>query len=493
MTMLTTHQYIQMTTSRRFDLLNVPAFSARSDIMALMPDKYVEQGELIPLTKIKTPALQMQDYYAGRFSKIEHAIEKLSHILFSCAGPQRFEPFNMYKVHKWVPSPRCIYPCQIQLLVRDNDANNKASRYYYHTHHHAIEYINTIEIDESLFNDDVDLVILGVGRFWMLADKYGDFTPITVALESGMLNCQIHHLCQSINWEVKRHRITPKTINSALHLNTPLESCLFALPVNTNDSISNGINNTVRPNKTTAIAKWRPTTKLLEQFTKLGDIASNFCTANQISQPRQPVTEIVAEPNELGKHDLFSAMAARHSGNDASGFLPISKNADNVQVNHFISHLRQLQQRRQLLPGEEYLNVSILWLNQGNTNTGIYRTDGSVSYFPDKTLKQVLTDSLPYAHLRYNLAELTFSLLIVADTEAADNTYGKDSLHLLHLSAGAIAQELSIVAALFGMFSRPIRMLKEDEIEQKLQLNGNLIYHVICGHNRSVNYAMELM
>ena len=62
----------------------------------------------------------------------------------------------------------------------------------------------------------------------------------------------------------------------------------------------------------------------------------------------------------------------------------------------------------------------------------------------------------------------------------------------LHLAAGAQAQDFSLAATAFGLFARPLRMMREAVLEGGLALPGPLVYQVMCGLNRSTNTRWEL-
>jgi nitroreductase len=105
----------------------------------------------------------------------------------------------------------------------------------------------------------------------------------------------------------------------------------------------------------------------------------------------------------------------------------------------------------------------------------------------------VLQQALHNPALRWNMAAFKLAVLFCVQPGSARQHHGEGALRQLHLAAGAAAQDLSLAAAALGLFARPMRMLKEQVLEQGLGLPGLPIYQVLCGLNRSTNLSSELL
>ncbi|WP_167758571.1 nitroreductase family protein, partial [Zemynaea arenosa] len=100
---------------------------------------------------------------------------------------------------------------------------------------------------------------------------------------------------------------------------------------------------------------------------------------------------------------------------------------------------------------------------------------------------------LPYRGMRINLPSLTAVLMIQADPVDAIERHGGAALRDVHLAAGAVAQDFCLAAASHGMFARPVRMMREADLESNLPLQGQVVYQVLCGFARRSNLTMGLL
>jgi hypothetical protein len=474
----------QLGTYRRMDVLNVPAFQ-QPNLAGLVPDRRTRPARLHRLpTALPREIISFSDWLSGK--SVGHAhqfsdIERLSLLFRYLSSPIRYEPNNLYHVHRAVPSARCIYP--IDLLLTQADPDGLSRIYLYHPSFHALE-----ALGESDARGDPaaasSVVIMGVGRFWKLVRKYGDFTPFPVMLESGMLVAQLRFLRGVLGWGGASADTALQRTLCAGDLEFPIFAekihqpgfNLAALPVS--DVI---LAVQAEPAEVTSQFKWLPF--LMDLFNKQG-----------AASPRQPYRppEMI-EPDAIQHNRGFlETLRLRHSANDITGMAPCMNNEVGL-LQSFAQLSRAVSSNREPLPGEERIEVVLLWPGRVAPEAGVYDRDGRMSTsLGNQDLAGILARSLPSPGMRYNLKAHSLIVLFVVDPHA-ESMREPTAFRDAHVAAGALAQDFCLTAAALGQFARPVRMLHEQVLESALPIKGQIIYSLLCGSSRATNVSAELL
>lgn len=483
-------------THRRMDLMNVPAFSAAAPAAPTLAPRVTVQRRLHRLpSRLPAELLSLADHLQGRPGAPPlDAPAALSLLLRHLAAPLSYQADNPYAIHRAVPSPRCAYPCRV-FVVERHDAGVR--QWLYEGEHQALAVAGG-PCDAQALLGEHPLAIIGVARHWVLADKYGDFAPFNGMLEAGMAQAQLQHLAQALGWAAEPLEGDPAALRAASRLcEHPLETVAYGLrltPATGQHWPASWPGDAVD----TPVATQAPSPRLAEAYDLLPRLAAQFAAIG----PAQPFTPALpptpprsapASPELAPGLGLLQLMRARSAGSDRGGLAPRLAPLPAGTRDQLLALWRALAARRPALPGEAELQPLLMWLDEAAGDTGLFTAGGeSAGAMPAARLKALLQGSLPHAGVRHNLHGLKCHALWCADLDAAQARHGSAALRRLHLAAGAQAQDFSLAATAFGLFARPLRMMREAVLEGGLALPGPLVYQVMCGLNRRTNTRWEL-
>lgn len=475
---------------RRLESLVVPAFTDYRLAATREAQRSAARVDLVALeTDLPRDLLPFRDFVHGAHASAGDFAVQLSLVLRYLAAPLRYEPENLYFVHRAVPSPRCLFPCRILVVTRTTAADAPVV-YAYHPNHHALEPLGPRSRLGALLGDG-NVAVIGVGQFWMLADKYGEFSPFVLSLEAGMLRAQADHLARLVGWRRADSAAAGKALDEALDCGA-LETTVFAIA-----AIASGDDIEVGAAHRASVATWRPTAGLAERFPRLDTLAHLF-GADARPMDVQIGTRAPIHGSSSARTDtaidVLEVMRRRTSGNDKGGWAPAIRITDRALLDQLMHDFNALRSQRFALQGEASLSVYVALLNRSGYPIGLY--DDRLQAVPlpldERQFVRALQGALPSRDFRYNMAAFVLSVLIVAPAagHAASKTPG---IRDAHVAAGAVAQDFCLAAAAQDLFARPVRMFQEIELETAWRLDGRLVYQILAGFNRSSNLAMELL
>ena len=478
-------------TYRRFDALNVPAFYPPLEGAIEVPEYYTREASLFCLTtNLPQKKKGIDEHFFS--SSNANSLETLSLYFRYLCAPQTFEPLNSYKVHRPVPSVRCLFPYQIMLAVQ----NDTTDIYRYHPDYHAFESVDSngsdrvINLSHVLNNGEI--AVFGIGQYWKLAEKYGEFTPFVVNLEMGGLKAQSELLTSIVNWTLCEQDISESLHDEIDNLLLPFETLSFATVIKPSSKLD--LPALASVNK--VVNDWMPRPGLDIRFSKLKAMDAEFDWHHGRFPQIKDLHTVSTDSDSLCEEiDILSVMRQRNSGNDANGFLPESRNLVKNHLEKLVERFRKIRQSRPEESAQKFVSLQFFWMDRNNGSAGLYNeclealplrggVQGGI---------QAIQDALPNQVLKFNIAEMTLSVLMVADTHSAIRIFGGSALKQLHIAAGGIAQDFGIAASSMGMFARPVRMFDEATIESRFNLRGQLIYQILTGFNRQSNLKFRLL
>lgn len=481
---LTLPQAWSLGTYRRLDQLQVPAFGPDKAAAMAQAPRVVQQQALHALPwQLPRELLALGDFIAGGRAAPAAGLDTttgLAVLLRHLAGPLSYQPLNPYPVHRAVPSPRCAWPCSLLVLQR---AAQGVQVWRYAQDHHALADVGLLQGADALLGTHT-LALLGVARFWSLAERYGDFAPFNTMLEAGMAQSQAQLLARALGWAAEPLEHDPAALRAAAPLLQPLEAVGCALRC-TPSAGPLQLQGAAVP---TAVAGHRPGADLLQRFAQLDALAAPFAAVGPAAGLQQPVA--TALPVPAPQQGLLALMRARRSGNDRPGLAPRLAPLPADACVQLLALWRGIAAQRHALPGEESLQPLLLWLHD---RPALLDQHGRVQPVPaGASLAQRLQDAMPSPRVRHTAAAMTCHALWCVDLADAEARHGAAALRRLHLAAGAQAQDFSLAATALGLFARPLRMLREQRLEADLALPGPIAYQVMCGQDRSTNTRWEL-
>lgn len=473
-----------LSTYRRLDVLDVPAFNVQ-DTAGLVPERTSRPARLHRLpTALPREILSLADWLGG--DDVDTAADlsdlaRLSLLFRYLASPLRYEPDNVYQVHRAVPSARCVFPLDLFLSHADRDGVRRT--YQYHADFHALEEIN----GPGMRDEDgagARTAITGVGRFWKVVRKYGDFSPFPVMLEAGMVLAQLRNLRGALGWTGTGSDTGPMRAYCEGDLEVPIFAETIEQPT---------FDIAALPTCDVMLAGHVASTANVPHFERLSFFMDLF---DRPSGPASDTSADVASPLEPGLVPLglgfLETLRLRHSANDRVGMAP-RMDSEAGLLHRFAQLSRRVGRRRGRLPGEERINVVMLWPGRVAPEAGIYDGEGRLLASLDRRyVATTLNRALPSPDLRYNLQAHSVLVLFLADPHAGDMRE-PHAFRDAHVAAGVLAQDYCVSAAAFGQFARPVRMLLEQVLESALPIRGRIIYSLLCGSSRATNVCAELL
>ena len=247
------------------------------------------------------------------------------------------------------------------------------------------------------------------------------------------------------------------------------------------------------PSTRSRIAELRPDPALPSRFPRLAALVAAFdqgvhsAAVNHIGG--QTVLPLAGD-----SRGPIALMKRRHSSNDRDGLAPLLVQVAPGFLDDLIEAWRTIAESRPGLPGAESLILRVVWISASGPRAGLYCAATGACLTPDMDRQAVvsaMTASLPYEEFRYNMAALTCVAMICVTPDATADVGA--NLRDVHIAAGAAAQDFCLAAAGADLFARPVRMLKEEVLEDGFPLGGRLIYQLLCGFSRINNPILEML
>ncbi|EKE87554.1 hypothetical protein [Idiomarina xiamenensis] len=405
-----------------------------------------------------------------------------------CAAPARYEPLNRPDIHYPVSSFGGLLSCCFYLLT-PTARQGYVDVFRYQPNYHALECVARQQAWQQPLAADQALLAIA-GNYWMVVNKYGEYSPYGVALDAGILVAQANYLTQLCE----------------LHSSACPESlpALQALLVDNQSATQIFAAQTLRFQQPpwqllqsnaadTRIAVWQEPSIAYASLPNLPALFNLFATPAPTPEPSSSAPSGSA-PVTLPTTDVLRVMQRRTAANDAVGFAQKTPPLSRQFLTDFLQTREQLAQRRERLAGESLLTMQVAWINPFGVEQGLYDGQGQALRLPaDKeAFLDQLRDCLYSSQQKYNIASLTMELFITVEPQQWLAAYGDSSLRLAHMAAGAVAHDIALTASLFGAFARPVRMFRDTALQQRLGLTGQLLVQVLVGFHRHHNFAVKL-
>ena len=482
---------------QRLERMDVPVFDVMDERPIEELNRFAQTAVLHSLpTNLPCEILPTNDWLSGNPApamQTASAIEQVSLFFRYLASPLRFEPYNEAAIHKAVPSARCLYPLAYFLVMRDASA---VRAYRYLADFHALEAVTT---PSSLYGVLAlgQAALICVARFWVVAEKYGEFAPFPSILEAGHAFAQCGHLAGLVG--LGKPAMIDRDIGRTFcegDFEVPAFAMVFDSPEFMPETMGQGASYQT--------AAWTEKEGLAGRFPRLVDIVTLFDAENQESEENAGDSLSPAAPVSTGNDTVagierqtagvLETMRVRHSANDRSGMAAVQRALPGEFLDDLLIRWRQISARRLVAQYENRLSLYFGWIVRTGRPVGLYDMEGQRidDSTPDAFVEK-MQNIRPYPGMRFNISALTLSLIICADPSGMMREYGSAAIRLSHLAAGAVAQDFCLAAASVGMFARPVRMMREERLEAAFPLDGQVIYQVLCGFSRRTNLTMELM
>ncbi|QMW23279.1 hypothetical protein [Sandaracinobacteroides saxicola] len=473
-----------LTGYQRLERLDVPVFGHDTDPIA--PSTRMRRARLYRLsTDLPAEISTLADHVGGTPCASVTGLrpdERVALLLRYLAAPMRFEPLGESAIHRAVPSARGLFPLRWSLRHLSPDGTRR--EWVYHGDWHALR-----PTDDDMHPDDAPAMhasgwaLLCVAEVWRIAGKYGDFSDVPCALEAGHGFAQAGHLARALGLLPAEEPARAMSGFTGSGRAAALELPLFALPLRLD-----GFDVHDLPALETVIAEAVAPPALAERFPTLA--ALHRCFDAPPAAPGLPAssTAQAITPPSIG---LLGTMRVRTAGNDRSGIAatlaPLRPDLA-ADIDGLWRGLRAVRPRG---AAEAMLRFTLYWASYRG-GPALCDTSGAIIE-QGIALPLKLGAMLPYGGMRVNLATATAILFVAVDPRAAVAQLGDASLRESHLAAGAAAHDFALACAAYGLFARPMRMMREAALEAVLPVGGLPLYLVVAGFARRANPTGELL
>lgn len=484
-----------LVSDRRFDNLEMPIlddpihYGAKADVGE-------HEGEFLSLsTDFPRQAGLFSEFLTGKTSALASLPfeSRLSGLLRYLASPMRHEPLNVPEVHYPLSSFGGLSSCGIKFIRRHPKHEKQAQVYCFNGNYHALEkQAENVEWDVALSENQWLICI--VGQYWTVGRKYGDFAPMGVVLDSGIVLAQLQYLLNLFGLPCHTGYNGLKALNQKLIPDASFQQVLAAVTVDVPESANTLLEQ----------GQWEPLTVatfqepkgLMQRFALLKDSVSLLSCEYEGRWPSPFQYEADDDlHSSLPQKDMLDVFYNRTASNDRLGFSQVNKALNSTFLKQFMQLLQQLKTCRDRLPLEDKLLINVAWMNTSGPAMGMYDERGEPTFIAqdEKQFHRILQDCLYSDNQKYNFSSMTLELFISVDTAEVSRFAGNSAFRAAHMAAGAVMHDVCLAASLFDGFARPTRMFRDTQKQQRLGLEGQLLIQVLVGFNRYNNFALTIL
>ncbi len=421
------------------------------------------------------------------------AVTKLSLLLRYSVLPLRWEPINEAAQHRGIASPAALFPIDLYVIGKTL---------------HGVSILRSSPRDlcliierENAHLDEVQypadtLTLAIIAKLGNCVEPYGEFSPCLVALEAGMLQCQLSTLCAALGWQAEvcaRH--DEHAIRNSIGLEHWSEVPLVSLTIR-----GDGIANLLNKLQVHEINTLRPAARhgLSEQYPRMRELIS---AATQPALSTRPA--LTRKHSEsLNGHDSSGWRTARWSaGYDLFKAIENRSSGYGEGISGWRSDWSAAQLRALLD------DAAVLFKLKGESDlprveTAVslaarFSADGAVQTYtfePDTGRLAPLASSPAALAVATAMCRFNHCLMvnIGVDDAGALSALGPRAFFSSHIAAGALAQCFCLAAAGHGLTARPLRSYTDREANLLMPLNMRIILQIQVGFETHPNPAFLL-
>jgi len=403
------------------------------------------------------PSTTLGQLSLGHMSTSGEILDDLSIVLRFSYGVLRWEPYNDFKQHRAVPSPRSLFPLRICLIVSDGRAGRIFE--YSPPYHALIELGNVAATPRGC-----ELVVLAPLANLPL---YGELAPTLTAIEAGALTAQLELMARLVGWKASTRPITNAfAYRQLLSIDHWSVIPMISMELEAPSLVEKLLHLDIAPRE---IVDRHCNPGNMEKFPRVRE----YVKACEAPRDYLPSTMQLSTESRLGSaHKLDSYPASdtslienvlnRSSGSRVHGLMGGKPPPDDGGITALLSDaiaLAQLSSSSAPAPSRMMLAVS----NDTALPPGAYEVfTGNRALVPIRQGRQPTSSSFEGA---FNAKLDSLSGIVTIGSDLSGRYAESNSLRDAQLAAGRSIQYLALAAANRGMFARPTR-----------SFNGMLLY-----------------
>lgn len=377
-------------------------------------------------------------------------LEGLATVAHYTLGLLRYEPTDLYPLHRGAPSPRCLFASELSYVSLGGGVLPPGV-YRYHPARHTL--VEQALPDEGFLERCFAGALGGTSGGWLLSSifgrisfLYGRFSVRLSMLEAGHVIAQL------------------RLMSRALGLATEVRPC-FAHP---------------------ELSRW-----LGEDEVPLALLTSGTPLAKPEGQP-----EVAAPPRPWLETGFRQALLRRHSGHGSSGVYPVPEPVSSADVSglawYALDELLKDSSAEVLR-----LGLYMVVMNSQDAKPGVYRwkpRERELEWLRPVTPGQELARTL-FTSPGFAARHCPVIAVIAADVRGALKTWGDEGYFRALAQAGQVAQRVGLAAAGRGLFARPAVSLDEAATDRLLGLHlsrETSLYTVVVGKDREHGFPIRL-
>lgn len=437
------------------------------------------------------------------------ALQKLALLLKYAGAPLRWEPFNDYRLHRGISSPRSLFTCEIH-VVRHR-AGTPVQIYRYLPDYHALAVMDDADLaaGAGAFAGDGYTLVL-VGQLDRLVRPYGELVPSLMGPEAGLLNAQVALLARAVGWDSATRAAFDaaamrRTLGLAHWSRFPMALvALGSADVAGLEELAELAELAPAALEEQTIVESHPEYEAVERVAQLqrvaelsslageGQLADAAARIGQRLRARQPGA---ARPESAAmQDDVLAVIRRRTAGVFISGCTPRGDGFSRATLDGIAalwSGLHNLQPRSDVkaVSVRAYLTV----LRGNDAPAGLYEislADGSLQLRQAGDLGSGLARA---GGPMMNYSELNLVVSLAVDYAAELAALGPRAYLLVQQAVGEAAHQFALAAARHHMFSRMYKSFESRKVERNLNLPGQIVLQIMSGANRCHNAAFELL
>lgn len=425
------------------DMTNLPL--APPSFKVTSGDEHLLPGHLPINLGTLAHALKVQRW---RYSRAP-SLTEIAAIAHYSLGLMRYEPTDPYRIHRPVPSPRCLYASELYYLSLSSNSL-PPGLYHYHPIRHSLK--RTEIQPEKLTPDLYGEQCVGAWLITSITDRiafiYGAFARRLALLEAGHVMAQIRLVSQGLGLPTVPYYPAHNTEAGLFpHGEEPVVMLIHRCP---------------GPEERTSIPA---------------------------ASPKYPTAL---------ERSFFECMLKRNSGHGPNGVYPAPVRLDRQQILSMVwyamdSYMRTTHTNLQALD----LTVYAVVISCHDLSPGIYKYNSHTRSF--ELVREILVNEALFRMLfiqpGFEVGNCPVVWFITSDTPRATRAYPHDAYIRIMTQVGDVAQRLSLAAAAESLFARPSLSYDEPRVDRLLKLHissGTAVYEVIIGKDRNRGLPIRL-
>lgn len=475
------------------DRLDVPGREAKANLAgkcraAYGPTSFADScGERLPiepaemtvrfLSDAAAPPLAFDALLRGDSAAPMAPVEALAALLRYTYGLLRWEPFNDYKQHRAIPSPRSLYPLDLYLVCREGAVR---------VHRYLPDYHALAECRDLTAPHGIDQGIVIVSRLGLLP-PYGELTPTLTSVEAGALGAQIVSMARVVGCRATIDPASdPAALRTALRLDHWSDCPAAAIEIDGSD-FGSALNEIAAVSQRLMVRSSRGAameahSRLRDFVRRSEDIRPLPAAADAPARLERPLP-MRGTPRSSG--GFVAIVNRRSSGCRVGGMVGEAAPADHPGIAALLDDAIALGRLRRDWAGPR-VRLFMTVFNDRDFAPGDYEL-----CLDTATCRKIAQADRGAVHTFEAYYEINFASLAAAFTFGCD-LGGPDAAHPaffrhVHQRAGERVQDLSIAASASGLFARPYRSFRGPVHQALLDVACEPLIQVLVGISRRVN------